>query len=310
MHAPAGPAASPPVRKRPAQWRLSVDTSIFADSNVTNSTDERSIDTYQGGAVLPVPLDPALRAKADLGAGLGVSAGAEIELADGIWLLADAEVYAVDYGGGANDDVSLLVGAGPMLRWGEREASLQLIRFDRWYGGISASAGWGVRGRYQQQVGEGQRIILTVDGRVFETGYGDDFAGSSGGAYLSYESLLDPLTAASAGFFVRRDWIREDSYSSLELGFFGGLSRFLGPHLTGSLSGGLSYIIFDAPILYLSPDPREDWRIHASASLTTRRPIGWGVHPSIGYSYNRTRSSIGFFDADRHRLRLGLRRAF
>ncbi len=314
VDAPAlAPAPAPPpkaAKRASAKWRLSIDTSILADSNVTNSTDDRSIVTYQGNTVIPVPLDPALRAHDGIGASVAVAAGAELPVSEAVWLVVDAEALALDYGGDANDDSSMLVGAGPLVRWDGGEASVQLILFDRWYGGISASSGTGIRSRYQAQVAPGQRIVLIAEARFFESDYGTQFGGSQGGLYLTYESVLDPLTAASAGVFARRDWLREDAYSSLELGAYGGLSRYLGPDLTGSLSAGLSRVLFDAPVQFLSPERREDWRFYATLSLTTRRPIGWGVHPSLSYSYNRTRSSTQFFGADRHRLRFGLSRNF
>jgi hypothetical protein len=309
---PAAARLSADAAPRPAavKWRLSIDTSILADSNVTNSTDKRSIDMFQGETVLPVPLDPSLRARADIGAGVALSAGVELPIAGKTWLVAEAEGYALDYGGGANDDISLLAGVGPRLRWDTGEASVQLLAFDRWYGGISAQGGWGVRGRFEEQLAPGERVTLTVDARIFESDYGDAFEGGQAGAYLSYARVLNPLTTASVGLFARRDWLGEDAYSSLELGAYGGISRYLGPDLTGSLSGGVSRLVFDAPVPFLSPDPREDWRFYASASLTTRRPVRWGVHPSLSYSYNRTWSSVTFFDAARHRVRLGLSRNF
>ena len=308
--APARTVAGPAPRPRAADWRLSVDIGVLADSNVTNSTDKESIDTFQGDAVLPVPLDPSLRARADIGTAVAASAGVEMPIGGKAWLAAEAEGYAIDYGGDANDDIALLAGAGPLLRWDTGEAAVQLLAFERWYGGISAQSGWGVRGRYEEQLAPSGRVTLAVDARIFESGYGEAFAGGQAGAYLSYVSVLDPLTTASVGLFARRDWLEEDSYSGLELGAYGGISRYLGTALSGSLSGSVSRLVFDAPVFFLSPDPREDWRFHASAALTTRRPVAWGVHPSLSYSYSRTRSSTTFFDAARHRVRLGLSRKF
>jgi hypothetical protein len=205
--AAAEPSADPAARTASAKWRLSIDTSILADSNVTNSTAKRSIEMFQGEDLLPVPLDPSLRARADIGAGVAVSAGVELPMGGKTSLVAEAEGYALDYGGGANDDISLLAGAGPLLRWGTGEASVQLLGFERWYGGISAQSGWGVRGRYEEQLAPGERVTLTVDARIFESGYGEAFEGSQAGAYLSYARVLNPLTTASLGLFARRDWL-------------------------------------------------------------------------------------------------------
>jgi hypothetical protein len=292
------------------QWRLAIDTSILADSNVTNSTDERSISMFQGDLLLPVPLDPSLRAHGSIGLGVAVAGGVDLPLAEGALLALDAEGYVLDHEGGANDDVSLLVAAGPRFAWSGGEASVQLLAFDRWYGGLSASAGLGFRSHIKQQVAPGENIVLAIDARTFESEYGEAFGGSHGGVYLSYDKVLDPVTTGSIGAFARRDWLDAEAYSSAEFGIYAGLSRYLGPAFTGSLSGGVSTILFDAAVPFLSLDPRRDVRLHASASLTTRKAIGWGVYPSLSYTYNWTGSSVGFFDARRHRLRFGLWRKF
>jgi len=187
---------------------------------------------------------------------------------------------------------------------------LQLIAFERWYGGITASAGYGVRGRYRQQAGEGRAISLAIDARIFASDYGEDFGGTQAAAYLSYEMVLAPDLSASLGGFVRREWLAEDSYSGLEAGPYGGLSHYLGDDLVAGVSASVSRLSYDAPLLFLSPDARRDWRFSGTASLATRRPLLLGIYPSLAYSYNRNSSSIGFYRAERHRLRLGLLRSF
>ena len=293
-----------------AQWRLTVDTSIVADSNVTNSTNEHSISTFQGDLVLPVPLDPSLRAHSSTGLGVAMAGGVDFSLAKDVLLTINAEGYMLDQEGETNDDVSLLMAAGPNFAWSGGEASAQLVAFERWYGGISASAGFGLRGRYKEQLAPGQNIILSVDARVFESDYGEEFGGTQAGLYLAYNDVLNEITTGSIGIFVRRDWLDGEAYSSRELGAYGGLSRYIGSAFTGSITAGISTILFDAPVAFPSPEPRQDMRVYASASLTTRKPIGWGVHPSLGYTYNWTRSSIGFFEAQRHRLRFALWRNY
>jgi hypothetical protein len=82
------------------------------------------------------------------------------------------------------------------------------------------------------------------------------------------------------------------------------------PDFSGSLSLGLGRAWFDEPIPYLAAFARTDWRPSASLSLTTRHPLLWGFFPSLTYSYGRTMSSLPFYAADRHRLRLGVARSF
>lgn len=308
------PAAPSPTNAAPAassaRWRLVVDASALADSNVTNSTGDRTIPIYSGSDPLPVALDPQLRAHGAMGLGLSASGEVELPVGNGAALLVNGEAHLLDFEGGAADDSSILLAAGPSFSWGGSEAAVQLLAFDRWYGGVSASAGFGLRARYRGELGGKDHLSLALDARRFSSGYGEAFGGAHAGAYLTYEAVLDPMTSGSLGLFARRDWLREEAYSYSEFGAYAGLGRHLSPDLTGSVSAGLSRARFEEPVLLLSPDAREDWRFYAAASLGARRPIALGLYPSISYSYGRTWSSIGYFDARRHRLRLGLQRSF
>ena len=60
------PAPVPAPRPRHPDWTLSVDASVTADSNVTNSTDARTVLVDDGTGPIPVPLDPNLRQRSGL----------------------------------------------------------------------------------------------------------------------------------------------------------------------------------------------------------------------------------------------------
>ncbi|HEX8641550.1 MAG TPA: surface lipoprotein assembly modifier [Allosphingosinicella sp.] len=305
---PPPPTAPPPRR---TEWSLRLDASAVADSNITNATDRETIPVEQGGEALPVPLDPALRERSSLGFGASASAAADVPLSPTASLAADVEAYYLDHEGDRTDDGSVLVALGPEFSWGpSTQAALQVIAFQRWYGGETANRGLGVRGRLRQRIAERRHVTLRIDARVFESGYGELFGGSQASAYLSYEALLGPDLAASLGAYGRREWLEADRFSSTDFGTYGALNHFVGRGFAVGVSGGVSRVTYDAPILFLSPDERRDWRVYASAYVMMRRPLLLGLIPSLTYTYNRTSSSILFYRADRHRLRLGLSRTF
>jgi hypothetical protein len=304
------PAASPPPSRR-ADFRLSVDMSVVADSNVTNGTRLRSVPIDFGDGPLPVPVDPNLRERSGVGAGISAAANVRLPIAAETAVAVDVEGFAVEYDGRRSDDASLLVAAG--LQFGAAKSpdgAVQLIAFERWYGGVDALEGVGLRGNWRHPVGPRSNVRLAVDARIFESGYGERFGGREASLYVSYDTVLGPGLSASAGLYAHRSWLGDDAFSSLDAGAYGGLSAFLGEHLTGGVSAGLSRTRFDEPFLLLGNESRADWRIYGSAWLTTRRPFALGLHPSLTYTYNRTASSIAYYDSDRHRLRLGLKRRF
>lgn len=308
--APPRPEPRPP-RPRRADVRLSVDMSVTADSNVTNGTRLHSVPIDLGDGPLPVPVDPNLRERSGIGYGASAAANVRLPIAAEAALAVDVEGYATEYEGRRSDDASALVAAGIEFGSGAApEGSLQLIGFDRWYGGVEAQRGVGVRGHWRTALDPRSHLRLAVDARIFESDYGDRFGGREASLYVSYDTVLGPRLSASAGVYGRRQWLRDDSFSSFDAGVYGGLSFYLGEDLAGGVSAGLSRTVFDEPFLLLDPDARSDWRMYGSAWLTTRRPLLWGVHPSLTYTYNRNSSSIAYYESQRHRLRLGLKRRF
>lgn len=294
-----------------ADWSLAVQAGLVADSNVNSASDHRFVSVRSNGIVVPVELGEAYLPRSGTGRGVSVAAGVKLRVADGIAFIADAEGRATDYKGRRDDDISFLFAAGPELTWSETSAvSVQLAASRDYYGGRSADAGLGVRVRYRTKVADGHRVSLGVDARRVSSDYGRAFGGTQAGAYLGYSAALDPGTTGSFGMYARREWLRAEEYSNLEMGVYGGITRHLGSALTGSLSAGFSRSWYDAPLVYLSPEPRRDWRFNAGISLTTRKPIGLGVHPLLGYSYSRTDGTIDVFDSERHRYRVGMTRKF
>jgi hypothetical protein len=307
----AAPPAAAPARSRSTDVRLSVDMSVTADSNVTNGTNLRAVPINLGDGPLPVPVDPNLREKAGIGAGMSAAANVRLPISAAAALAVDVEGYAIEYEGPRSDDASALVAAG--LEFGSGDSptgSLQLIAFERWYGGVKALEGVGLRGNWRRSLGPSSNLRLAVDARIFDSAYGDSFGGSQASLYLTYDSVLNPSLSFSGGIYARREWLGDDAFSSLDSGAYGGLSAFLNEDFSGGITAGLSRTRFDEPFLLLDPDPRADWRVYASGWLTTRRPVTLGLHPSLTYTYSRTSSSIPYFSSDRHRLRLGVQRKF
>ena len=305
------PQAAAQPRPNGPDWRLTVDASTIADSNLTNSTDSESVDLHLGGTVLPTPLNPELREHGGIGVGLSVHARGRVPVSPGFSVALDGEGYVLEQEGRIADDASALIAAGIEHNSGSgATAMVQVTAFDRRHAGVSAMRGLGARGRLRVPVGSGQAASLFVDARFFDSDYGEDFGGTEAGAYLSYEAVLRPDLSASASVYARGSWLGANAYSNRELGAYGGLNHYLSGDLLAGISAGISRVAFEGPIAILSPDPRQDWRWYASLHVATREPLLVGLTPSLTYTYSRTGSSIEYYRAERHRLRLGLSRTF
>jgi hypothetical protein len=304
------PQAVTPAGARKTDWKLSLDASVTADSNVTNAGDLAAVTIIGGGGSVTVPVDPRYRSREGVGVGASAAASLRLPVSAEASLAFDAEGYVLAYPGAVSDDASGLVAAGVRIDGRSGSGTVQLIGFDRWYGGVSATRGAGLRANWRQDVGRGRHVAFYLDARRQDSDWGDPLTGDTASLYLTYDLPLDPTLTAVAGVYGRRDWMRDDAFSDSEVGAYGSLTHYLGTDFTGGVSAGLGRAWYDSPLAYLSPDPRRDWRYYASLWVSTRKPVLLGFYPSLTYTYSRTSSSIPYYSADRHRLRLGVNRSF
>jgi tetratricopeptide (TPR) repeat protein len=291
-------------------WHLNLDAAVSADSNINNGTDLELVEVDFGNGAIPVEVNPAVRREDGFGRSASANGSLRVRTGDRTTAAFDLEAYASDFDGSASDEASLQFALGPQVRFTSGGASIQALVYQRWYGGSDASAGIGLRGRYQTQLEEGERLYLYVESRVFESAYGDDFSGWQANGVLAYEDVINDDLAWSVSINGRREWLGSETFSSSEFGGQVGINLLVpfGLRLRGS--AGLSRILYDAPLLRLSEEARRDWRLSSSLYLSTQRAVLLGLWPSVSYHYSYSASSIPFYDRERHRVRLGVRRGF
>jgi hypothetical protein len=288
---------------------LTVDLSTAWDSNYTNQTSLPAIDVIVGDETIPIELDPTYRQRSGLGQAATVSGGIHLPIDPDVALIIEGEAQLANFPGAVGDDISVLLAAGPQVTFTpSSQGALQGFGFERWYGGVIASRGVGLRGRYQQAVSDDSRVYLWIDARVFESGYGEEFDGTQASIFLTYEDLLNPSLSLTLSGYARREALGADAFSNLDTGVSGGLSAFLPLGLKGGFNVGLSRIWFDDPLVFYSADPRRDWRYSGSVWLMPKKAIGPGLWPSLSYAYSRQDSTLQFYRTDRHRVRLGVAR--
>ena len=289
---------------------LSVDSSVIADSNVTSASDLRSLTVLTDRGPVDVEVGRAGRALSAIGYGASATLTAQFALAGNARLQADAEGYALVYPGSVPDDRSLQFAAGIGVDGHGESTLLQLVAFERWRGSETAMRGFGVRAKWLHDLPGRRHVGISLDARRFHSDWGAALTGHSASAFLSYDMPVDAESTAVFGAYARLDAMRDDTYSDRALGAYASLSHYFGSHLNGGITAGIGRTWYEAPMRFLSPDPRQDWSGYASVWLTTRKPVLAGFYPSVTYTHNRTASSIRYFSLERHRLRLGVSRDF
>lgn len=298
------------IRSRRA-WRLDLDFGIAPDTNINNATSADTVTVLWGSNQLPVTLDDAAKARSGVGQTATISGGVRLPIAKRASLLVDLDTAGTNYSGTEFDDYQVQLAAGPELRpTQDSSLSVQALVAQRWFGGALASRQLGIKTGLQTRLSNTQQLGFQIDARRTDARFDNAYSGWQAGAYVTYERAVAKNIVASAGAFVRRDWLNAESFSSVELGAIAGVGGELPLGINFGLSGTVSRAQFDAAIPLFSLEPRQDWRYSARATLGNRKIRLWGFSPQISASYSRTDSSLRYFANDRLRVRLAVARYF
>jgi hypothetical protein len=292
-------------------WHVNANFGIAPDTNITNGTTADTVDLIYGNQTIPLTLEGNARARSGIGQTASLSAGYRFKVADRLALLADVDGQGVNYQGKSADDYTIQAAVGPELRFGEATTvTMQGVASQRWYGGVRASTQFGGRATVQHNLSRADRVGLTLDARNSDSGFNRDYDGWTIGAYASYERVVAQSMIASASLFARTERLRSDIYSGNEYGLNLGLGGELPFGVNAGLSGGLSRMTYDAPLLAFGPEARADWRYNARAYAGLRSIRVLGFSPSVTFSYSKVDSTMTLYRAERSRLAFNLARYF
>jgi hypothetical protein len=292
-------------------WRIDVDFGLVPDSNINNATGADTINVLWGGGTLPLTLDANAKARSGLGETASISAGVRLPIAAKASMLVDFDGNGTNYSGASFDDYQVQLAAGPELRLSDRVSiSAEAVGAQRWYGGDVVSRQSGVKLGGQAVLGRSDRVGVQLDLRHTTALFDRDYSGWQGSAYATYEHALTKSLVVSTGLFVRRDWLKAETYSSTEIGAIGGIGGELPHGINFGVSGTVSRAHYDAAMWLFSLEPRGDWRYTARATLGNRKIRVFGFSPQVSVSYTRTDCSIAYYANERVRVRFALARYF
>lgn len=284
---------------------------LAPDSNITGGTNAATIDVSVGPFTVPLALDSNARQKSGTGQFATFSGSVRTGLAGETRLLIDGDTQFTNYRGKDHDDLSLQLAAGPEFSVGEdTSVHIQAIGSQRFYGGKNASRAFGLRAGLQSELGEGQRIGVSLDARRSNSGFAEAYDGWQLGGFATYERVIARKMIASASLFGRREALTSAAYSDFEVGGNLGIGGELPLGINASISGGASRAWYDAPLAIFSNDPRKDWRLNGRVELGLRSMRVLGFSPSVAYSYSASLSTLTLYDSKRSRVRFALARYF
>jgi outer membrane protein len=288
-----------------------VNFGFAPDSNITGGTNAETVNVAVGPLSIPLTLDSNARQKSGTGQFAAFSGSARAGLSGETRLLIDGDTQFINYRGKEQDDLTLQLAVGPEFSVSEDTTlHFQALGSQRIYGGKNASRGFGVRAGLQTELGEGQRLGVSLDARRSVSGFSDAYSGWQLGGFATYERVIGRKLIASASLFGRREALTAAAYSDFEVGGNLGLGGELPMGINASISGGASRAWYDAPLTLFSSEPRKDWRLNGNIQLGLRSLRVLGFSPSVAYSYSASLSSLTLYDSKRSRVRFALARYF
>jgi outer membrane protein len=299
------------ILRQKRNWAFNFDFGLAPDSNITNGTNAETVDVNIGPFSVPLTLDEGARAKSGTGQFTTLSASARFGFLGETRLLVEGNSQLTNYSGKSYDDFSTELSVGPEVDLNDDTVlTMQAVGSRRWYGGKTATTGYGIRAGVQHELTPSQRVGLTIDARRNESGFSSAYSGWQIGAYATYERVIARRFIASASLFGRRDALAASSYSNYEVGSSLAIGGELPMGINASISAGASRAWYDAPLGIFSSTPRADWRLNARAQIGLRSLRVAGFSPSIAYNYSASLSSLTLYDSKRSRFRFALARYF
>lgn len=292
-------------------WHITTEFGFAPDTNINNGTSAETVDLTIGNLSIPLTLDENARARTGVGQTGSISAGYRFKLGERFALLADADAQGVNYSGTEADDYTVQLAVGPEFRPDDDTSfGLQALGLQRWYGGARAVTQFGARLSFQHNIGEAQRIGVSIDARHSASGFQEDYSGWNLSAYATYERIVARSLIASASLFARTDRLNGVAYSNKEFGLSLGIGGELTHGINAGVTGTVSRATYDAALAALSPDPRADWRLSGRVYAGLRSMRVMGFSPSVSYTYTRNASSLSLYDSKRSRFAFNLARYF
>lgn len=292
-------------------WRLDINLGIAPDTNINNATSANSITVLLGSDAYQADLNDEAKAHSGVGETAQLSTGLRLPISSELSALAELDANGSNYSGSQFDDYNVQAAAGAEYRLTPTSSvSLEGVYSHRWFGGRATTAQAGARAGGQMVLGKRDRFGYQVDVRHVRAYFDHGYDGWQGGIYATIEHAIARTMVVSAGPFVRREWLREDAFSDVEIGGnvgVGGELRY-GFNIGGSV--GLSKAMFDAPLLIFDAKPRRDTRFVVRTTVGNRKLRVLGFSPQLNWTYNRISSSIALYAIKRSRFELTLAKYF
>ena len=287
------------------EWTFNFALALAPDTNQNAATSANQVNIFG----LPFALDKAARKQSGVGLAGYIAGEWSPLLADNVKARIGANLYRVDYSGGAFDDMTVAAYGGPQFLFANWDFSVLASGFQRWYANKNYMRGVG--GKLVADYGITSNWLLgaSVGGQAIT----NNFVHEEGGPLWSIQTQLTYVLSPSSLFQLQLGLNRQEAhvapYSYSAVWFGGGYQQDI-PY-GFSLGFQPSYFIthYDDALAAFGK-ARSDHALALAFTVLNRRLDYHGFTPRFSYIFTKQNSNIPLYSFTRHQFQIGVTSLF
>jgi hypothetical protein len=287
------------------QWTLNFSFSLAPDTNQNAATSASQVNIFG----LPFALDKSARKQSGLGVAADVSGEWSPLLDDNIKARLGADLYRVDYSGGAFDDMTISAYGGPQLLFADWDVSVLATGFKRWFANRDYVSGVGGKLAADYGITSDWLLGASIGGQQVTNAFVPAQGGPLWTAQTQVTYILSPSSLFQLQLGFNRQEAQAGAYSYSGVWFGGGYSQ----DLPFGFSAGLQPSIFITRYDDMLPafgQTRSDNAFMLAFTILNRRFDYHGFTPRFSYVFTEQHSNIPLYSFTRNQVQIGLTSLF
>ncbi len=287
------------------QWRVNFSLALAPDTNQNAATSASQVNIFG----LPFALDKAARKQS--GVGLAGDIGGEWSpiLGDDLKARLGADLYRVDYSGGAFDDMTISAYGGPQLLFDNWDVSALATGFKRWFANQDYVSGVGGKLAADYGITSDWVVSAALGGQSVTNAFVPEQSGPLWTSQLQAIYVLSPssLFQLQLGFSRQEAQIASYSYSGVWFG--AGYSQDLRFGFSAAFQPSYFITRYD-DVLPAFGTTRRDNALMLAFTLLNRRLDYHGFTPRFSYVFTEQHSNIPIYSFTRNQFQVGVTSLF
>ncbi|MEX2389194.1 MAG: surface lipoprotein assembly modifier [Phycisphaeraceae bacterium] len=297
------------IRQR-RRWSLNVRVAGVGNTNINVAPTIEQIELFG----LPFELDDDARPRSGFGVLTQIAGEYRLPLQDHVQLRLGGHVQHTHYGDRRFNDTLLAGHVGP--RWvtrtdtfGDIEISLLAQGYRRWIGHKRHDYAAGPALELAIEPTRRVRLTTRLDHLITRYDNRPDMDGGITSVSLRPIVVLSPTSYATLNLGAAREHTDHERLRNWQYRVGLGYHHDLPHGFTIGLRPEYRYVTYDHDWPAFGAR-RHDHVLHLRADVLNRRLDVFGFTPTVGYRYQRRRSTIDLYEFDQHRFELGFTKQF